>query len=670
MIRLATYAAVVLVLALGLWVAYGVVSPLFESSSNPPSPLQPPTVQRGLLLNDPKAFPGYTLLAPMTSPNTYLIDMQGKVVRTWSSKCDHATTAYLLENGHMLRVGPVPGADKTTGGDLGGGGWIQEFTWDGQLVWDYKFLHPKQMAHHGVRPLPNGHVLLIAWDARTPQEAVAAGRRPDLVGKSPFLPDSLIEIQQTGKTTGKIVWEWRLWDHLIQDHDKSRANYGNVAAHPELVDINFGDNFLAPIAATRDGADKLRSIGYLGSGTGKSSFRDTPDWTHTNSVSYNPELDQVVVSVHAFSEIWVIDHSTTTAQAATHRGGKSGKGGDLLYRWGNPRAYRAGSKKDQWLFGPHSAEWIPRGLPGEGHILVFNNGLGRPDGAYSSVDEIVLPVDAQGHYPHLGRTASGPARPVWSYTDPEKTDFFAPMISGAQRLPGGNTLICSGYNGTLFEVTPKKEMVWKYVNPTTGPGPGPGPVPSGFGDPAQMAGPPLPGQIMSSFQEEMLQLTADQKVQLARLQKKIDADLAGIFSKAQQRQFRAMREGSHPGGFEGAPQPGQVLTPFQQARLKLTAGQKKQMRALQKEIDARLARLLTSDQQRQFQQASTDPVHGGPARVSPGGASGLPGFGAAGGGSLFQAYRYRRKYPGLVGKDLTPGPGLEEVAAREGEGRP
>ena len=115
-------------------------------------------------------------------------------------------------------------------------------------------------------------------------------------------------------------------------------------------------------------------------------------------MAYNADLDQIAVSVWTFSEFWIIDHSTTTAEAASHKGGRSGKGGDLLYRWGNPRAYRAGTKADQKLFRQHNAHWIPKGLPGAGHMLVFNNGGDRPGGSYSSVDEIVLPVDAQGRY--------------------------------------------------------------------------------------------------------------------------------------------------------------------------------------------------------------------------------------------------------------------------------
>ena len=121
-------------------------------------------------------------------------------------------------------------------------------------------------------------------------------------------------------------------------------------------------------------------------------------------MAFNAELDQIMISVRSFGEFWIIDHATTTAEAAGHKGGRRGEGGDLLYRWGNPISYRAGTKADQRLFGQHDAQWIPRGYLGAGHVLIFNNGNERPAGNYSSVDEIVLPVDAAGRlHPHAGR---------------------------------------------------------------------------------------------------------------------------------------------------------------------------------------------------------------------------------------------------------------------------
>src|SRR5262249_18013735 len=138
------------------------------------------------------------------------------------------------------------------------------------------------------------------------------------------------------KTTGEVVWEWHLWDHLVQDFDKGKANFGDVAAHPELVNINFGEDELPAVVAAKDGKDKPKPDGD--DPAASRPPRGDPDYTHFNGVAYNPDLDQIAVSVWKFSEFWVIDHGTTTAEAAGHKGGRQGKGGDLLYRWGNPRA--------------------------------------------------------------------------------------------------------------------------------------------------------------------------------------------------------------------------------------------------------------------------------------------------------------------------------------------
>jgi hypothetical protein len=254
-----------------------------------------------------------------------------------------------------------------------------------------------------------------------------------------------VEIEPDGSSGGTIVWEWHAWDHLIQDHDASKENYGVVEDHPELIDLNFSDKVPANAGQA--------------------------DWLHFNSIDYNEALDQIVVSVHGFSEIWVIDHSTTTEEAAGHTGGNSGKGGDLLYRWGNPEAYRMGTSTDQQLFRQHDSHWIESGLPGEANILILNNGGGRPGDDYTTVDEIVPPVDEFGDYALEAGSAYGPVSPVWSYAAANPTDFFASNTSGAQRLPGGNTLICDGPHGTFFEVTPAGQTVWRYVNPISGRGP-------------------------------------------------------------------------------------------------------------------------------------------------------------------------------------------------------
>jgi len=401
-------------------------------------------------INDPKAFQGYTLVSPMTSKKSYLIDMEGHIVRTWDGAGPPAITAYLLPNGNLMRpCSGETGIPRANGG-LFPKGRIQVFTWDGEVVWDFAFQSNKDIGKrtytHDMIKLPNGNVLAVMTVEKTAAETAAAGRKDN----GPLMAESLIELEPKGKSEAEIVWEWHIGDHLIQDADSTKANYGKVADHPERIDINFGGDTLDHLFGKKDAAKMKDAFGVPQS-----------DWTHFNSLAYDAALDQVLISVHGFSEFWIIDHGTTTAVAAGHEGGKYGKGGDLLYRWGNPQAYRAGKATDQQLFGQHNAHWIPKGLPGAGHVLVFNNGLGRKDSNYSSVDEIVLPVDAKGHYPLKAGTAFGPDKAFWVYTAPNKSDFYAGIISGAQRLANGNTLICSGTNGNVFEVTPKNEIVWK-----------------------------------------------------------------------------------------------------------------------------------------------------------------------------------------------------------------
>ena len=86
---------------------------------------------------------------------------------------------------------------------------------------------------------------------------------------------------------------------------------------------------------------------------------------HTNSIDYNEEFDQILISVRYFNEIWVIDHSTTTEEAAGHTGGNSGKGGDLLYRWGNPKNIGREPRVINSSLGQHDASWI-EGCPWKG----------------------------------------------------------------------------------------------------------------------------------------------------------------------------------------------------------------------------------------------------------------------------------------------------------------
>ena len=383
----------------------------------------------GLVVNEPESAQGYMLFKNVWGPDVYLIDHLGREVHTWNF-VGFVRLAKLLATGNLMV--------RLSRGDSVS---IAEIDRSGFVVWEYRLL--AGFFHHDFVPLPNGNVLLLVEATKTPEEAIAAGANPDFISPEGLEYDYLVEIKPIGSNGGEVVWEWSVWDHLIQDHDPDRDNYGAVAEHPERIDINFI-------------LEQLYN----------SEYQRPDDWTHSNAIDYNPALDQIMLSPRHYSELWVIDHSITTEEAA-------GEKGDLLYRWGNPRAYRAGTVSDQQLFWAHNTHWIAPGLPGEGNILVFNNGDEWQGFQrwYSSVDEIIPPLIDGGVYSRGPGAAFGPAQPAWTYTAENPTDFYARNISGAQRLPNGNTLILDGPKGAAFQVTPDGRTVWKYISPVISTGP-------------------------------------------------------------------------------------------------------------------------------------------------------------------------------------------------------
>jgi len=390
----------------------------------------------GLFLNDSAyTYNGYTLFAPKHYTSTYLINNQGRLIHKWSnSQYAPGQSVYITPTGHLLRACMIQGQIGTGGGE---GGRVEEWTWGDTLIWQFTYSSPNYIAHHDIRRLPNGNILMLAVEKKTVAQCLASGFEQsrlssEIITKGYMVPDYIIEVQPVYPSGGNIVWEWHVWDHLIQDYDSTKLNYGNVASHPELVDCD-GDGRLLPCF-----------------------------WNHMNAIAYNTRFDQIILSVRGNSEIWVIDHSTTTQQAAGHTGGRYGHGGDLLYRWGNPSCYKIGNSSTQKLFEQHDAQWIDSLYPGAGNMICFNNGVNR---GYSSIDQFVPPVDSLGFYYRAPNSAFGPTALIWTYTATPPSSMYASDISGAQRLPNGNTLICYGTLGNFWEVTPSGQLVWKYVNP-------------------------------------------------------------------------------------------------------------------------------------------------------------------------------------------------------------
>jgi hypothetical protein len=357
------------------------------------------------------------LFSPIESTSVYLMGLDGQKLHEWTTAYAPGYSVYLLPDGNLLRATSIPERPLATAQGSNGGR-VELLDWNSTVRWRFDYATTAGQQHHDVFPMPNGHVLLLAWEVHGAAEAIAAGRAPDtLPDAGEIWVDKVVEVDPA---TSQVVWEWRTWDHLVPPG-------GLPSDHPTLVDPNY---------------NALREV----------------DWTHANAVFYDAALDQVMISVRNFSEIWVVDHGTTTAEAAGHAGGRLGRGGDLVYRWGNPRVYGLADAQQQ-VFGQHNAHWIPSGLPGAGHLLLFDNGdaSARP---YSNVAEVDTGVRADRTYAFDAQAGFAPPSAVWRYDPAER--FFAPIISGAQRLVSGNTLVTDGPAGRLFEVTPEGRTVWSY----------------------------------------------------------------------------------------------------------------------------------------------------------------------------------------------------------------
>jgi hypothetical protein len=352
--------------------------------------------------------------------HTTLINNEGNVVQQWTGLSPIASTPYLLQGGELLRPCRVQPPPPMTGAAYGGR--VQRFSFDGTLLWDFTFSDENNQPHHDICAMPNGNVLLIAWERKTQQEGESAGRQ-NL--NSEIWPAQIIEVQPTGPTSGEIIWEWHLWDHLIQDINPTLPNYGVISEHPEKLDINKGN--IHPMNG---------------------------DWIHLNALDYNPDLDQIVMSSNTLDEIFIINHATTTEEAA-------GPAGDFLYRWGNPANYERPG--DHVLWNVHGVNWIDEGLPGESNLLLFNNGN---DDEMSDLIEFTPPLSADGTYEIVDGQPFGPIPGDYAFFY-ESPDFHGDHLCGVYRLPNGNTVATNGPAGEIREIDASGMIVWQYFTPNS-----------------------------------------------------------------------------------------------------------------------------------------------------------------------------------------------------------
>ena len=390
-----------------------------------------------------QSFDGFALYNSQGSNTTYLIDENQNIAHTWNMSTECNYTVDLKENGNLIRGTKGNTSVFSTGNVAAGGGIVQEIAPNGTIVWEYIYADSDHLSHHDLT-LVGDNVLLTAYEKKTSAELNAAGFNN---ASSEKWPTHFIEIQGNAITgTAEKVWEWHIWDHMCQDTDPNAPNYvSNISDNPGLIDINI--------------------IQSSGGGPGGG------DWFHVNGVDYNEDLDQIVFSSRFASEIFIIDHSTTTAQAASHAGGNSGMGGDIMYRWGNPSNYGMGTTNSQIITSAvHDARWIKDdGRPNGGFLQIFNNcgagctGGGPSSVANSTIDGIETPWDvATNTYLRTSGQAFAPA----SYTTRYECEYSASGQSASDRMSNGNIFVnASSPTGLMYEVDAVTEqIIWGPYN--------------------------------------------------------------------------------------------------------------------------------------------------------------------------------------------------------------
>lgn len=374
----------------------------------------------GSMLNTPESFDGYTFF--QDNGSAHLIDNCGNVVNEWRVG-NNSYHPKILENGNLLYL-------IRTG--------IVEQDWDGNIINEVFHNDFFLSLRYEVELLPNGNYLSVGRRTLNSFGFEEIGYNPNL-GR----PDEIDVVVELDRNNGNIVWEWNIGDHVIQQRDSLAANYGILAENPQLLNMDAISTF---------------------------------DWEFQesfmiNGMDYNPELDQIILSVRKMSEIVVIDHSTTTEEAAGHSGGRYGKGGDILFRWGNPQNYDRGTADDRVLFFQHNPNWITEGDL-KGQIICYNNGLSRPGvtygNNYSTVPIINPQMDGNGNYFLENESPFLPPEAPLEYSRVHTSSpFYSSYTSGAKYLPNGNIYVTEGVVGNLYEFDPDGNLVWHYQVPWT-----------------------------------------------------------------------------------------------------------------------------------------------------------------------------------------------------------
>ncbi len=379
--------------------------------------------QSGVTVYEEGAMDGYTLLSDYLGQEAVLIDMEGNVIRDWPVV---VFPAKMLPGGYI-----VAGGDSFNPYSP----WINpdiielvQYDWDGQVVgsfsnWDdqgtgtmmARFHHdferegsPVGYYSPGKAPFVRGKTMVLA-------------HKDDLVPEItdyPIQDDVLYEIDSDGNLTG---WEWHASDHIDE------FGLDQEARDALRVDCNYEPN------------------------------SGLCDYLHTNSASYLGENKWYDAGDDRFRP----DNIILDSRNANFIVIISGETGEVVWRVGPD--YGPGTPEHDLgqMQGQHNAHMIPQGLPGEGNILVFDNGA---ESGYGGPNN--YPLYEERGWSRVVEFDPTTLELVWEYgTQPGDVEFYSQYISNAQRLPNGNTLIAIGMDTRVIEVTPDHELVWDYRYP-------------------------------------------------------------------------------------------------------------------------------------------------------------------------------------------------------------
>jgi hypothetical protein len=388
----------------------------------------------GLAMASPRVYPtGVTVYDPSRAYNsfvvftaldgrTHLVDMDGNEVHQWShpGAPGQVIDPKLVggQRGHVLLQ--LSDASDPRGG-IFSNKTVGELDWDGKTIWEWGAQAPGGAArqNHDWARLANGNTLLL----------VALPRAVKGLGPKEIGDQALYEVAPDGQ----IVWKWIAGDHL-NDFGFSPEGLRYLRERIERI----------PVEAW--GYLEINDMQVLGPNR----------WYDGGDKRFDPE--NIMIDSRAGNVIVIIEKKTGKVvwRIGPYSDGSEYSPDDRTSETRLPRPV------DQ-LSGQHNAHLIPKGLPGAGNLLVFDDqgGAGFPPtalGKYAA--SRILEIDPVTKNIVWQYTGAASGRPVWS--------FFSSFLSSAQRLPNGNTLIDEGMDGRIFQVTPQGDIVWEYVTPYQG----------------------------------------------------------------------------------------------------------------------------------------------------------------------------------------------------------